>query len=128
MRFALGKVEANFGTDGIRFLVHPAERHRFNFRRVVEIQGAKRHVDRVACHVAQRAGAEILPAAPVERLVNSISIIWIMDWPYTAASEPVQSKYPNLMLQEPDLLRVDDPLPAARLGGSSRRELHALVR
>ena len=30
VRFALGKVEANFGTDGIRFLVHLAERRRFN--------------------------------------------------------------------------------------------------
>ena len=96
VRLAFGKVEANFGTDGIRFLVHLPERHRFHDRWVFEIQGTKRHVDRVACHVAQRAGAEILPAAPVERLVNSISILWI----WTGLIRPQRSRpNPGIPLQ-----------------------------
>src|ERR1700691_3165633 len=74
----LGELKANLGPDWIRLLVHLAERHRFNFRRIAKVQGAEWHIDGVARHVAERAGAEILPAAPVKWIVNSIRIFWIM--------------------------------------------------
>src|ERR1700683_912250 len=64
----LGEFEANLGPDGISLLVHVAERRRFDFCRVAEIQGAKWHIDRVARHIAECAGAEILPAAPAHRI------------------------------------------------------------
>src|SRR6201998_4768664 len=77
-RITLGKGEADFGTERIRLLVDLSERHRFDFCRVIEIQGAKRHIDRVARHITQCAGAKVLPTAPVKRLVDPIWIIWIM--------------------------------------------------
>ena len=78
LRLALRKLEANFGADRIRFLVHDAEGRGFNFCGVAKVEGAEGHVDGVAGHVAECAGAEVLPAAPVERLVNSIVNIRIM--------------------------------------------------
>ena len=71
----LGKGKADLRADRIGFLVHGPEGRRLDLCRVIEIERAKRHVDGVAGHVAQRAGTEILPATPVERLVDALLIL-----------------------------------------------------
>ena len=125
--FPFRKLKANFGADGIRFLVHLAERHRLDFRRVAKVQGAERPIDRVARHVAKRTRAEILPASPNKWTVDSLLIIWIA----TALKRPHRSRSnptcPNPKCQVSDFLPTDDPCPAARPGGSSRRALDALA-
>ena len=56
--------------ERIGFLVHRFERDAFDLGRMTEVERAERHVDGVASHVAECAGAEVLPAAPFEGVVN----------------------------------------------------------
>src|SRR5690242_15187708 len=68
--FAFRKFKSDFGADGISFPVDAVNGHRFDFCRITKAKCAERHIDRVAGHVAQGAGAEILPATPVEGMID----------------------------------------------------------
>src|SRR5262249_27711760 len=77
------ELKANLRADGIGLVVHEAPGFGFDLGGVTEIQSAEGQVDRVARHISERAGAEILEAAPVERIVDSILI-----WPALGGAEP----------------------------------------
>ena len=67
-RFVGGELELDDRPLGIALLV-VARRFGLDRDRVAQIEGHERHVDRVAGHVAQGAGAEIPEAAPGERMI-----------------------------------------------------------
>ena len=50
---------------------------------IAELERAERHVDGVAGHVAQGAGAEIIPAAPLERVIDVL-----LEGPLAGRAEP----------------------------------------
>src|SRR4051812_6685391 len=49
-------------------------RHRFDRRRVAEIERPQRVIDQVRAHVADRADAPVDPAAPVERVIHRVIV------------------------------------------------------
>src|ERR1039458_10250263 len=64
------KLKANLGLERVALLVHD-RRSRLDLRRIPQLERTEGHVDGMAGHVPQRAGAEILPPAPVERMIDS---------------------------------------------------------
>src|SRR5947208_3263790 len=64
-----GKFESDFGLERVSLLVD-AGRLRLNFDRVSELERAEGHIGGVAGHVAQCAGAEILPTAPGKGVIH----------------------------------------------------------
>ena len=42
--------------------------------RIAQVEGHEGHVEGVAGHVAQRAGAEVPPAAPVEGMIGFVAV------------------------------------------------------
>src|SRR5712691_5470712 len=68
--FASRKLESDSRFERIAFFVDGG-RVGFNLGGIAELERAKGHVAGVTGHVTQRAGAEILPAAPDEIVINS---------------------------------------------------------
>src|SRR6185437_14085833 len=68
--------------ERIRFAVHVGA-FRFNGAGITELQRTERHVDRVACHVAQGAGAKINPSPPDEGMISVL-----LERPRWSRSEP----------------------------------------
>jgi len=68
--FTSGKLKTDFRVSGVHFFGHPGGLG-LNLGRIAQLERAEGPVDCVAGHVAQRAGAEVLPAAPSEWLIHS---------------------------------------------------------
>ena len=71
---ALGELEADARSEGVGFGVNLGGHFALDLGRVAELEGAEGHVDGVAGHVAERAGAEVGPAAPFERVVEAFFV------------------------------------------------------
>src|SRR6266481_5424243 len=67
--FTRRKLKTDFRFQRIGFLVD-SRTLRFHFSRIAKLECAERHVCGMASHIAQRAGAEILPTAPHKRMIN----------------------------------------------------------
>ena len=69
--FPRRKLKTDFGAKRIRLGIHAIKRECLNFRRIAETERTERHIDSVTRHVTERAGAKILPAAPVELVIDA---------------------------------------------------------
>ena len=75
--------------------------------------GPERHVDGVASHVAQRAGAEIKPAAPAERMIDVFLVGPFLgrsqpDVPAETFGDGIFARWPRDALRPGDLRVVTD--------------------
>jgi len=68
---AFGKLETNAEVLA-KVSGYMRKRVRIRPHLVAEFEGAEWHIDSVASHVAKGAGAEIVPAAPIELMVNLV--------------------------------------------------------
>ena len=69
--------------SGVGFRVDAGGDFAFDFVGVAEFEGAEGHVDGVAGHVAEGAGAEVVPAAPFEAMIDVL-----FEGPLHGGSEP----------------------------------------
>src|ERR1035437_7873582 len=70
LALASRELKADFGFERVGFLVN-GRALGFDFHWVAELERAEGHVDGMAGHVPEGAGAEILPPAPVPRMIDS---------------------------------------------------------
>ena len=72
--FALGEVKADSRSERVGFVVNARRHFAFDLGGVAELKRAEGHVDSVAGHVTEGAGAEIAPAAPFEVMVEAVDV------------------------------------------------------
>src|ERR1043166_8001234 len=72
LAFARGKLEPNLRLERIALFID-AGTDCFNFGWVTELERAERHVCGVTRHITKRTGAEILPPAPVPRMIDAVA-------------------------------------------------------
>ncbi len=68
--FTFGELEADAGSLGESFRIKARGKFKLDDAGIAELERAERHVDGVARHVAERAGAEVEPAAPFEIVIH----------------------------------------------------------
>ena len=73
---ARGEVEADARGRGERLRKGPGSNFALDDVGVAQVERPEGHVDGVAGHVAQRAGAEVVPAAPFEDVIDIL-----LEWP-----------------------------------------------
>ena len=112
-----GKLKADGGFERVAFLVH-GRGGGLDLRRIAQLQRAEGHVGGVAGHVAERAGAEVLPAAPDEGMIHRAA----------ATSAAAGGLVGPLGFVRAHGRRADPPVPIQRRGDRVRagRPIHAL--